>query len=311
MAAFDNYWQDKIQHDAQHPIEFVKLRPDLNPNFNISILKQNIDNIDDMSDSELKNFIHRSFKSILKNVFQGNESKKYVNRFSNLRFLNAFTEVVTVIQFLDPEDIVICNTLCYHYITMDKDKQDTLVLNAMLKLGSIVNRASLPRLLGLGLSENLASLLLISRYSDINLNVCVKRVDFIIINQPAELMSERMIEAIFRILYDDVNYYMYRIFPHIMMDVLPEHDDADVSTDWVDDDDIQDVNSVFNLAILNIVNSLPRKTLRDTLMNYTECMNMIYMNTPVRFSLRTISNDYSRINDVINEMACIEGIYVP
>ena len=96
---------------------------------------------------------------------------------------------------------------------MDKDKQDTLVLNAMLKLGSIVNRANLPRLLGLGLSENLASLLLISRYSDINLNVCVKRVDFIIINQPAELMSERMIEAIFRILYDDVNYYMYRIFP--------------------------------------------------------------------------------------------------
>ena len=39
-------------------------------------------------------------------------------------------------------------------------------------------------------------------------------------------------------------------------------------------------------------------------------MNMVYNNTPVRFSLRNLSEDYYRINSVLNAMAYNEQIYV-
>ena len=114
--------------------------------------------------------------------------------------------------------------------------------------------------------------------------MCVKRVDFIIITQPKELMSEKMIEEIFKILYNVMDDF-HRIFPYIMMDILPEYDENNPNTFWVTDD-IQEVNSTLNLAILNIIDNLPSQTIRGIILNYSEAMSMIYKNQTVRFSLR-------------------------
>ena len=90
---------------------------------------------------------------------------------------------------------------------MPKDNQDYKILNRLLRLSDIVNKTYKPSLFGIGLNDNLASMLLISRFSDINLEVCIRRVDYTIINQPPELMTEVMIEKIFRILFDCMNQY--------------------------------------------------------------------------------------------------------
>ena len=304
---FQRFWDETAEHDAQHPVEVVKVRVDENPNFNLAILKQNIDHVDDMTDVELRNFISRCFKSIMINLF-GKEMPKYVHYFQDVRFLDAFIDVIKSMQFIDKDDIVRCNTMCYHYITMPKDKQDYRVAQRMMELSNIINRNNLPRLLGLGLSDNLASILLIARYSDMDLNICTKRVSFIIITQPKELMSEKMIEEILKILYNVMD-DMCRIFPCIMMDVLPDYDENNPKTYWITDD-VQEVNSVFNLAILNIIDNLPSQVIRGIMLNYSEATNMIYTNAPVRFSLRNLSEDYYRINNVISEMAYNEGIYV-
>ena len=55
--------------------------------------------------------------------------------------------------------------------------------------------------------------------------------------------------------------------------------------------------------MLNILDNLPTQTIRAVLLNYSEAMNMIYKAYQVRFSLRCLSEDYYRINNVINEMA--------
>lgn len=309
MGVFDRYWEEKQEYNAEHPVEPVKVRVSESPNFSLAILKQNVDHVDDMTDSELRKFIQRCFKSIMINIFQGNDAAKYIHHFQNARFLDAFTDVVMAMQFVDQEDIIRCNTLCYHYITLPKDQIDPSIMNRMFRLSNLINKFNLPRLLGLGLSNNLASILLIARYSDIDLNVCVRRVNFILITQPKELMSERMIEEIFKILYNVMD-DLYRIFPSIMLDVLPEYDDNDTTTYWITDD-IQEVNSTLNLAILNILDNLPSQSIRSVLMNYTEAKFMIYKDRPVRFSLRNLSEDYYRINNVINEMALSEQIYVP
>ena len=304
---FNKFWDETKKHDADHPVLVAKVRVDESPNFNLSILKQNIDNVDSMSDVELRNFIKRCFKSIMVNLF-GKEMPKYIHYFQDVRFLDAFIDVLKSMDFIEKDDIVRLNTMCYHYITIPKDKQNYRVVSRMMEVSNIINRHNLPRLLGLGLSSNLASILLIARYSDIDLNVCVKRVNFIIITQPKELMSERMIEEILKILYNVLD-DLVRIFPPIMMDILPDYDENNPNTLWISED-IQEVNSTLNLALLNILDNLPTQTIRSVLLNYTEAMNMVYKNYQVRFSLRCLSEDYYRINNVINEMALNEGIYV-
>lgn len=304
---YKDFWEEANKYDSEHPIQVIKVRVDENPNFNLEILKQNIDHVNDMSDSELRSFIKKCFKSIMRDLF-GAEMPKYIKYFQDIRFLNAFIDVVLSLEFIDKEDIIRINTMCYHYITLPKDKQDYRVLDRMMQLSNIVNKLNIPRLLGLGLSSNLASILLIARYSDIDLNVCVKRVDFIIITQPKELMSEKMIEEIFKILYNVMDDF-HRIFPYIMMDTLPEYDENNPNTFWVTDD-IQEVNSTLNLAILNIIDNLPSQTIRGIILNYSEAMSMIYKNQTVRFSLRNLSEDYYRINNIINSIAYNEHIYV-
>lgn len=307
MDIFERYWEEKAKYDADHPIQVAKVRVSDNPNFNLAILKQNIDHVDDMTDSELRTFIQRCFKSIMRDLF-GAEMPKYIKYFQDVRFLSAFIDVVISMGFIDQEDIIRINTMCYHYITLPKNAQDYKVLDRMMQLSNVVNKLNIPRLLGLGLSSNLASILLIARYSDLDLNVCVKRVDFIIMTQPKELMSEKMIEEIFKILYNVMDDF-HRIFPYIMMDTLPEYDENNPNTFWITDD-IQEVSSTLNLAVLNIIDNLPSQTIRSIMLNYAEAMNMVYKNTPVRFSLRNLSEDYYRINSVLNAMAYNEQIYV-
>lgn len=313
-SIFDRIWQEKIEHDKNNPIEFVKVRPDLNPNFNVSILKQNIHDMDSMSDSELRILIDRSYKSILKNVFSGSEAAKYISYFRNIRFLNAFADVTSKKRFIDPEDLTIVNELCYHYIVLSEADRDPIIFNKIMGLVitvNTINNNNYYKLAGLGLSEDLIPLLLASRYSNMDLNVCVKRVNFIIITQPSELMSEDMIEKIFRILYDNIAVYIYNIFPSIMMDVLPEYQESNPNTYWVEEGDIQTVDSTLSLAVLKILNTLDRKTLRDTLINYSECINIVHAGkVRIRFSLTNLSNDYFRIVEQV-ELLREEGIYVP
>lgn len=303
------YWADKEEWDRTHPVNMVKILPASNPSFNIPILRQNIDNIDSMTDEELRNFVYRNYKSILANMFNGSETIKYITKLQNSRVLDALIYVFSSLAFIDSDDAVLINTLCYHYITLPKDKQNHSVVNRMLQLSGIVNKRYEPRLLGLGLSQNLVAMILIARFSDISLEVCIKRVNFIIITQPKELMTEKMIEDIFRILYDCMNCYS-RMFPYLMTDVIPDYDENNENTWWVTEE-IAEVDSALGLVALNILDSLPSQMIRDTLINYTEARNTVYTNKPIRYSLQNLSEDYYRIKSVIYGMEVNEGVYVP
>ena len=306
---FDQFWQDQSSYDQQHPVQMVKVRVDESPNFSLPILKQNVDNINNLSRDELKDFIYRCYDSIVKNLFDKDNAQKYARVFQNIKFLDVFIEVSKDV-IIDSSNLIRLNTMCYDYITLPKEMQDTTVVNRMLQLSSIINRGYIPRLCGLGLSSSLASMLLIARFSDTDLNICVKRVNFIIINQPKELMSTVMIEEILRNLYN-VLVDFYRIFPYFMIDIIPEYDEYNENTLWVTED-IDKVNSRLNLAMLNILNSLPSNMIRSTLINYSEAMRMVYVGYKVRFSLRTLNeSEYYRINTAIQEIAYNSDIYVP
>lgn len=307
---FEKYWDEKAQYEKEHKVEMVRIVPMDNPAINTNILLQNIYNIDNMSDSDLRRFLQKSYRYILNNIFfDKNVSDDYINCFKNVRFLDAFIDVIATIQFFEKAEVNKINTICYHYIVLPEHLKEPIIADRMLKISAIINRPYIPKLLGLGLSENLANMLVICRYSDLNLNTCVKRVNFIIQNQPLELMSEEMIVKIYQNLYDVFRDFP-KVFQYIMYDVLPEYDENNPKTHWINDE-IQEVDSNISNAILNILDNLPSQTIRNTLVDYAEGYNICYHTKPIRFSMNKLSEDYYRINDVISKMRYIENIIVP
>ena len=311
----NKFWENEKNYAENHKVEMLRVVPQSSPNFNIYILRQNIDNINEMTDGELRMFIARSFKSILKNLFESpSESQKYVKTFQNRRFLEAMIDVVSSIGYIDKIDIIRCNTICYHYIILPEQwidnltgnviNKDHVVMNRMIELCSIINRDKLPRLLGLGLSSKLTNILVIARNSDLDLRVCVERVNFILLRQSKDIMTEEMLENIYMILYDIYSEFD-RVFTYVMFDCVTNANDNNI-------DDIEIISSTLNLAILNIMQKhLDTKIIRAVLINYAEAKNIVYPNKPVRFSLSNLSGDYDRINDVINELAYDYQIYIP
>lgn len=310
---FESYWNDKCKYDENHKIEMCELLPMNNSNFNLSILKNNIDNTDNMNDTELRKFIYNSFDKILNSIFTSKEAAKYINKFQDIKFLDAFIDVTSDIlnknMYLDRIIVVRINTICYHYITAPDNVKNNAIIMRMINLSDLINRREKPKLLGLGLSNNLASMLLIARNSDINLEVCVKRVNFTLITQHPSLMSEKMLEDILRILYNVFSEDFIKVFEYIMFDVS-ERIEGDESTYWITDD-ISEVDSTLNLVILNIVEQLPNNMIRNILLNYTESYNIVNHDKRTRFSLRTISNDYSRIKYIVDMLMYNENIIVP
>ena len=315
--AFEKYWEEKNAYDSAKKVEMVKIVPTNSPAFNKSILLGSIYDMNNMNDSELRAFVQNSFRSILNNIFFGNaESRDYINCFTNVRFLDAFIDVVQrFIQqgnYFDRDNIAKINNICYDYITFNNENKNSAVVNRMYMLANIINAPYIPRLLGLGLNSNLVNLLLIARWSNLNPKVCVRRVNFILIGQPKSVMTQETIVKIMTILYeldrDQRNFI--KIFPHIMMDVLGDYDDADPRTHWITDE-IQEVDSILSLAVLDILNEFTNDSIRHILVNYTESYNLVHVNKPIRFSMRRLSDDYQKINDVVRNLNDYEGIIVP
>jgi len=315
--AFEKYWEDKKNYDEKHLVEMVKIVPANSPSFNKSILLGSIYDMNNMNDTELRMFVQNSFRTILNNIFFGSkESADYINCFTNVRFLDAFIDVVQRYihqgNYFDRDNIAKINNICYDYITFSHVNKNPAVVSRMYMLANIINAPYLPRLLGLGLNNNVANLLLIARWSNLNPKVCVKRVNFIIIGQHKSIMTQETIVQILKILYeldrDQRNYV--KIFPHIMMDVLDDYDDADESTHWITDD-IQEVDSTLSLAVLDILNEFTSDNIRHVLLNYTESYKLVHYGKPVRFSMRRLSDDYQKINDMIDRLRVYENIIVP
>lgn len=317
--AFEKYWEEKNAYDSANRVEMVKVVPSNSPVFNRSILLGSIYDMNNMNDSELRMFVQNSFRSILNNIFFGSkESVDYINCFTNVRFLDAFIDVVQRFinqgNYFDRDNIVKINNICYDYITFNNINKNQAVVNRMYMLANIINSAYIPRLLGLGLNSNLASLLIIARWSNLDPRVCVKRVNFIMVAQSGvkEFMTQERITQILNILYeldrDQRNYI--KIFPHIMMDVLGDYDEADPATHWITDE-IQEVDSTLSLAALDILNGFTDVNIRHVLVNYTESYNLVFSGNPIRFSMRRLSDDYEKINNVVYNLQEFENIIVP
>ena len=248
---------------------------DQNPTFSKKALYTGIKNIPSMTYEELRIFIERNMDNILKDSINGNQ--EYIKYFTNIDFLDAFI-----------------NVICYDYIT--QNKKDNEISRRILRIANIVNKHKMPKLLGLGLPPSVAITLLMARYSSsTNLFTCIKRLNFVIITQPKTLMSYDMMLEICKILYDDIA----RQFQYFMLDVIPQYSDENPT--WVTEE-VEEVNSVLNLVILDLLNQQPLQTIKTAISDYILSYGALYSKAPYRFALKNLSDDYYRINMVVQDL---------
>ena len=308
-AGFSNFVKE-LNESAENnrPVEMVSINTS-SPVFNTSALFKTINDIPNMTNDEIRIFVLNNFISIIQNVFNSDEdTKKYIKCFTNVSFLDAFIEAASNQRYFTNDIIIRINNICYDYISL-KSEKDMAVLNRMINIGNIINRANLPRLLGLGLNPDLASILLIARFSSFELDIVIRRVNLIIITQPKTLMNCDMIMQIFKILYGDYKLWGV-IFQYFMFDTIPEYNENNINSLWVSEE-VEEINSIINLVILQILNETPTPVITQALINYAEYYAMTGRIKPIRFSMRRLSGDYGRIISVIEYLQWAENVYVP
>lgn len=319
---FSNYWEEKKRYDearraSQVPIPAITQ----SPLFNESVLFKTIEDRNTMTDAELRYFIQNNFPAIMNNVFIKDIGAKYVMAFQDVRFLDAFTDVVAQIPFFDSDVIVKINYLIYHYITSSIKKPE--IVRGMIRLGSIVNSSKLVALKKFNMPENLENYLLIARYSDFNLKICVQRVDLMLItsSQIHSLLnidssfeaSDAAVEWLANLLTELFRRDEWRlVLPYFMLDVLPDADESDPARQWITPE-VEAVDSALSLAVLRVLDAMLDDSimLRGVLNSYAEGYRIMNNRSPVRFSFQCISDDYPRLREAVKFLELNEGVYVP
>lgn len=270
------------------------------PVFNVQILYDKLSNIDSLSDKELYSILKIGYKELLEDIFK-KDTPLYLSLLTNSKFITIFTQVMST-EMLDYDHTIYCNKIAYDYLTLSNNK-DKYIEQLYYTLSKVVNRGIIPGLLSLGIPENLASYMALARYSSLKELINVERVNFIIVSSPKEVMTEQMIVWIYEKLFDRFT----PLFEGTMFDVVKDEDDDQYN------DDMLEVYSTISLAILDIMNNLPSQDIRKVLISYVGDYEILYRKPgekTIRFSMRSLSDDYVRINQVVQALE-LENIYVP
>jgi len=322
---FEKYWNDKKTYDDAHKNDIKYVTPELSnaPMFNHSILFKTIEDRDNMTDAELRYFIHMNFMVILNNIFDQSVKHTYTEAFRDGRFLDALIDVLNKIQYFEPDVNTRLNLIAYHYITQPENYIDKTILNKMITISKIINQNKAIALKKFRMPELIENYLLLSRFSDFNLEVCVKRVNLMLISSPSVIdflgkdeileASEKVVDFLAKLLIE-----LYRVeewsfvLPYYMVDVLPQVNENDPNTLWITPV-VESMDSNMSLAVLKILDTMlpDPQILRGVLISYAEGYRLLNYKRPIKFSFKTISNEYTRLRNMIDYLETEEHIYLP
>lgn len=288
---FEQYLKDISKEPKR---EMVQVKLFNNPAYNPLVLKEKLYNLDSLQDKELFEVLRDSYESILSDIFV-DKNEYYLHLFTNPRFLSIMIQVISSVNNISHTNRTYINKIVYDYLTLDK--KEAYIKQLMFSLSKMVNKDILPRLFGLGLQEELAIYLALARFSSQKEIVNVKRVNFVIMTSPIEVMTEQMIVYIYEKLFD-------RITP-LFVGTMIDNCKQDMSQE------MEEIYSTISLAVLDILNTMPSNDIRKVLISYVGDYQAVYYKSGYRFSMQCLSNDYSRINQVVQALYTNENIYVP
>lgn len=254
-------------------------------------------NLNNLADNELYNFISANYKTVLQDIIDKRD-ERYLMIVSNTRFLSIFNEVLRH-NTLNIMEIKNCNKIAYSFLTHNSTPDDDYIRSLYFNMSSIVNSHIVMRLIGVGVSEELAAMIAISRYSHDNELYNCKRVNNVLISSKT-LLTEQIIINIFEILYDE----FYILFNGVMYDVYSEQELDAIS------EDASQIYSNMSLALIDMTNTLPDQVIYSVLVEYLSANNTSKDYSDTRFKLYSLnSTDYYRILQVLDRVITEKGFY--
>lgn len=255
---------------------------------NPELLGQKLAAIDNMSDKELYELVQRYYSLIFDKIFSGKD-EEFIKLFTNTRFITAATQAFYQIE-LSYTYRIKANKMVYDYLKLPEKKRDSYTQSLLIGLSKTINRDKIPLLCGLKLPENVASLLALARYSSDKETLNVRRLNWIMIHQPAALLTEQMVVDIYLTLFD----HIAPLFEGIMLDVIPGNEL---------NENAAEVYGTITLAMFDIINELPSSDIEILLDTFATDKQMMYADNSVRVNLESCSSDdYPRLLWVIDKM---------
>ncbi len=238
---------------------------------------------DKIPDNEIYNMCLNDFDEIMESL---RSDEKYIIKLMNTpKFVINLSQALYSLKPTEQQKTLLCNTI---YVIRNKEKEKSSNSMLLLNLGKIVNRDIVPRLIGVGFSEDESGEICIARYSSMKEMIQVKRINKYITNYHKEIKAETVIKV-----YETLGYFSHfmHLFEGIIYDAntLPENTTATQKENY----------AVINLALVDILEEMPSDLLLSLLLSFAEERYM-YPDYNIRFNLNSCSvTDFPRLNNMI------------
>ncbi len=251
------------------------------------------------TDEEWKEFLETSYEDILEGASKSTDPE-YLGMVYSSRFLNGLIQVVTERKISEKARISI-NKLGYDYLTYHGDTQkDQYVTTLMINLAAVVNGSMINQMKRLGIPNNLANYLVLSRYSSNNEFTNIRRVNYILLtslSQTYDLSSESQAlgqheaaEKMAANIYFNLFPKMDILFRGVMLDVY------DKECSWMTES-VSVMYEITTIAMLDVLERLQLEEIREILCSYEKDYQTIYEREgcQTRISLKDIRERYTKI----------------
>lgn len=286
-------FQDLIQQAQQYPPPQPIFTETSLEELDKSFFKNKLVN-NQLNEYELSSLIKNNIETMADDILKGDQF--YTPYLMNPVFVKAFIRAISSIP-IGYKERHLCNKIVYDYFTFDNP--DRAMKEQYLSMARIVNQDVIYKLKSIGMDENTACNLALARYSSANEKTNVKRLNFVLYYKDPEIMTEQRVVWIYEKLFTHVS----DLFQATMFEVYPPIQQQEFGENFME------VYGVVGLAVLCILNNMKSDDIRRVLIGYhSEWESKGH--PEVRFGLRSLSEDYSRITRVV-EMLYQQGIYIP
>lgn len=288
---------EKVQSQPKQKVEYQEVNM-INTQTSDDVLFSQLANYRGLSDTDLRNLICGNFKYILERVMDPDPNNKYrsiVHVFVDQRVIQIMIEIAYAQPLSDIEKVY-CNKLVTDYIKFASvEKGDTKpTISALTTLASVVNRDIIQQMVGFGaFDDKTANRLARASRSSLDNQVCVRNLNDVIMTLPLNILYERLITAIYYTVCGS-RIKAIDLLEGIMYDV------KDVSKMT---ESKREIYGLITLALFSMLNEMDDAGLSTTLLNYSQNKQLLYIDRPVRFNLRSFApSDFPRLDMIIRNL---------
>jgi hypothetical protein len=263
------------------------------------VFENELKTINAIDDNNLTMFIIKYIGKIADDVTSNQANYSYL--FRDTRFISCFIRAVSSIPQIEYKLKIASNKLAYDYFVSDNPNPQ--LKKQYLTLAQIVNRLEIARLIGLGVDETSACNFALCRYSSMSERTNVKRLNFSLYHKNPDIFTEQMVVDIYQKLFTSISDLFYGTMFETYSDQEMDMFQQSIG------DAFSEMYGTIGLAVLDLLRDMPSESIRKVLLGYAEEWQT-RSRLPVRFGLRSLSNDYNRITTMV-EYLIANNVVIP